>query len=263
MSGSGIKSSSFFLSLACFMLLDKSLNLSLTYFPICKMRLIIIFAYFTKVLEEWIITVFISIYNSLWGKHCFFFFLYTCNSTGVLLCNGCCIKGFTSPELETVLTQKSLRPKETQHEHERNHVKRGRNTYAQEHTTGPCQRWGFPSWHFKAFLSLPPCDWLLCCTWTAGQLYSHRLGVVTRNRHKNADWLICRLSDHADNWESRELGKFELAFEVGPSSAAINAALASAWCCCHGRDFHASIRSESVKSKELSIYWHITFKRTN
>lgn len=32
--------------------LDKLLNLSMTYFPICTMRLIIIFAYFTKVLEE-------------------------------------------------------------------------------------------------------------------------------------------------------------------------------------------------------------------
>lgn len=88
MSGSRIKSSSFFLSLTCFMILDKSLNLSVTYFPICKMRLIIILAYFAKVLEEWIITVFITTYVSLWGKDCFFF-LYSCNSTGVLVCNEC------------------------------------------------------------------------------------------------------------------------------------------------------------------------------
>lgn len=47
-----VKSSGLFLSLTCCMVLDKSLNLSVTYFPICKMRLIIIFAYFTKVLEE-------------------------------------------------------------------------------------------------------------------------------------------------------------------------------------------------------------------
>lgn len=60
---------------------------------------------------------------------------------------------------------------------------------------------------------------LMCCSCAAGHIHSHRLGVLTRNRHGNTVWPIWRSSDHAGNWGRRNQRSLNCLVEQGPSLA--------------------------------------------
>lgn len=146
-----------------------------------------------------------------------------------------------------------------------NHVKGSRDMYVQGHWTGHCQRWGLLGRHyFKSFMSLPLHDYCSCAILVLQVTFIHPGLVLLQGTAmkmqsgQSGDLVTAQAMEEGGNW-----GSLNWLLELGLSLATLSATLGSAWCCSQGRDFHASLKTSSVMSKELSTHWLITFKKTN